>query len=659
MGSRRPVAVVVGLAFLLSLALSASAARASVLYWDANSTLGIQPGNGCWDTDGYWAAATTGIGRGGWQSGFDANFYAPSSPTSTITIASSVSVGNITFTGSGYTVTGGTLNFSSGTSTITASQNATINSQITGTGAVATAGAGVLAINGTSNTYSGGTIVNSGTLSLGQGGNTTGGGTSYSNVGLGMVTVNAGGTLIGQAYATGRGYNTVAAPMTINGGLVTANAAISGSAASALYATGLTMAGGTINGDKFAIGGSVTVTASSVISATDLMLVYTMGPRGGDFNVGPDAQLVVNSSMYGWGAGTPFVKNGDGTLVFNGAVAVDTTTINAGTLAVNNSLTCGSLGVTVNASGTLSGSGTIAAKLPVDVAAGGTIAPGFNGAGTLTTATSSAVTLETGSTLAYTLGSPDDSFLAVGGNLTLSSGLTLDITPGTHWGGGVYPLASFASLTDNSNSFNGWTVNVTGLPTPSYTLVINGNVLDLDVSGPVVTLSGTWNAAGAGNWSAAGKWLNGVVPGGNGDSALFGTSTGTSAFDRHAGRPPPDEQLDVQHHGRRQLHDHGHQHDDVDEHLRQPGAGDRLRRQPHHQHADRAGRRPELLRQLRRQPGDLRFARRERQQGGGRQRFGDAQPHQFPEQLQRRHDHQRRHALDQRRPRTSAPPAVC
>ena len=128
------VAIVVGLVFLLS--LSPPAARASVLYWDTSSTAGIQPGDGYWGTNGNWATDTSGNGREGWQSGFDANFYANSSPTSTITIANSVNVGNITFTGSGYTVGGGTLNLSSGTSSITTSQTAAINSQITGTGAL-------------------------------------------------------------------------------------------------------------------------------------------------------------------------------------------------------------------------------------------------------------------------------------------------------------------------------------------------------------------------------------------------------------------------------------------------------------------------------------------------------------------------------------------
>ena len=58
-------------------------------------------------------------------------------------------------------------------------------------------GSGTLVITGTNNTYSGGTVVNSGTLFV-TAGASDGNSANISNVGMGMVTVNPGGTLIGE-----------------------------------------------------------------------------------------------------------------------------------------------------------------------------------------------------------------------------------------------------------------------------------------------------------------------------------------------------------------------------------------------------------------------------------------------------------------------------
>ena len=113
---------------------------------------------------------------------------------------------------------GGVLAFSlSGT--------ATISQPITGFGSLVQMGPGVLVITGTDNRYTGGTTVDAGTLTVTTGGPNNGNTFSYSNVGLGLVTVNPGATLIGQSGALGVGYNTSAAPLFINGGVVIADAA--------------------------------------------------------------------------------------------------------------------------------------------------------------------------------------------------------------------------------------------------------------------------------------------------------------------------------------------------------------------------------------------------------------------------------------------------
>ena len=71
-------------------------------------------------------------------------------------------------------------------------------------GTLGTPNSGTLTINSTNNSYTGGTVVNSGTLYLGPGGSLATA-FSYSNVGMGMVTVNAGGTLVGDGYGHGNG----------------------------------------------------------------------------------------------------------------------------------------------------------------------------------------------------------------------------------------------------------------------------------------------------------------------------------------------------------------------------------------------------------------------------------------------------------------------
>ncbi len=80
-----------------------------------------------------------------------------------------MSVGNITFAGSGYTISGGTLQLTAGT--ITTSYSATIGSVLAGSVALTKSGAADLILTG-SNTYSGLTSISAGTLQLGSGGTT-------------------------------------------------------------------------------------------------------------------------------------------------------------------------------------------------------------------------------------------------------------------------------------------------------------------------------------------------------------------------------------------------------------------------------------------------------------------------------------------------------
>ncbi len=446
------------------------------------------------------------------------SYIIASTDGSTLTLANYGSPAPVTVSGGNHTISApmtlnDNLNFSANPGA-----GLTISGSVSGAGAVTVGGSGTLTITGTNNTYAGGTTVNSGTLYV-TAGSSDGNSANISNVGLGMVTVNAGGTLIGQAEALGFGYNTIAAPLTINGGLVIAAAGTGTTWCDSLFCADLTMTGGTIGGDYFAFNGPVTIKASltpSIISATNFQICNTNG-RASYVDVASGATLVVSNNFYDVAATGQLTKNGEGTMILNGpAWWGSTTTINGGTLVVNNSLS--SSAMTVAPAATLSGSGNITTS----VDSSGTITPGYGSGSTLTV---SSATLEPSSFLNYSLGTGSNSFLAIGGSLALSSSVTLNITPGASWGAGTYPLASFSSLADNSSGFTGWTVTGTGLGGHGYAFAISGGSLDLTVL-PATAVA--WNLATGGSWNVAGNWNPAIIPNTWYYTATFGNTIGST-----------------------------------------------------------------------------------------------------------------------------------
>jgi fibronectin-binding autotransporter adhesin len=141
--------------FVTAGVLLAVPASADVYTWTNGS------GNRTWDTSLLnW---TLGSGNVAWVTSNDAVFG--STGAGTITVSGSQSVMSLAFTGTGFTLTGGTIGLASATTSFTASQSGTIASVIAGTNSLRTNGTAALVLTG-SNTFSGSTLVNQGTLRL-------------------------------------------------------------------------------------------------------------------------------------------------------------------------------------------------------------------------------------------------------------------------------------------------------------------------------------------------------------------------------------------------------------------------------------------------------------------------------------------------------------
>ena len=270
-----------------------------------------------------------------------------------------------------------------------------------GTGALTKSGSGTLNLN-VANTYSGGTIVDGGTLSLNHEpvgiANTAIGAMTSSNT----VTINNGGTLTGTknnwlsntGLASGGGN---AISVVVNQGGI-----LKGGSGNITGLGNVTLNGGTIevsNGlgawgwnASFTLGGDITVSGSTASSITtssgagataNIYMANGSNGTGGtrtftvnDVTSSAASDLIVSAQL----AKGTVIKAGAGTLeLAAGATGTETAVswqVNNGKLLVNANVTTG--GVTVASVGTLAGSGTVGATT-ID----GTFAPG-NSIGAIT-----------------------------------------------------------------------------------------------------------------------------------------------------------------------------------------------------------------------------------------------------------------------------------
>jgi fibronectin-binding autotransporter adhesin len=418
------------------------------------------------------------------------------------------------------------------------SSNLAYTGIMSGTGSLTKAGAGTLTLSTKTNSYSGGTTVNQGTLVL-----------SFANGGLnqgtirGVLTVNTGATVratvgkaIGFASATAGNVTTVY----INGGLVTIDAAASGGlgAGQTVY-----MTGGTIEAN----GGASSPTATSCYRFGNVgpdPTVYTLASSStatisgrvaldmtGVFDVQDGAaavDLLVSAAITdGIGAGTPtngIVKRGAGTMVLTGGSTYGSNTaVNGGTLLVNNAAGSGTGRgrVTVNTNATLGGTGTIGGSVQVN--AGCTLAPGAGGAGILTI--SNGCTLAGGSTLAIELGGPaagsGHDQVRAGGTAALDGTLTVAAIDGFAPEGFAFPILAAGNVTG--------TFAATNLPALSGNYVWSVQYLSTAVFLSTVSTSANslvWSPAASADWDTTTvNWSNPALASATafaqGDAVLF------------------------------------------------------------------------------------------------------------------------------------------
>ncbi len=190
-------------------------AEAALSYWDADGSTpgagGATP-SGTWGVSSFWSPSAAGTSNtAAWTDADTAVFSAGTNAVGafTVTVSGSQTAGSIIFEEGAVTLTGGQL-ITPAVSVAAPTISATINSSIATTAGLAKNGPGTLVLGG-ANSYSGGTVINAGTLRIGASG----------AIPTGNITV-AGGQL------ALNGFTPAATNLTFGNGASTTAAIVSG-----------------------------------------------------------------------------------------------------------------------------------------------------------------------------------------------------------------------------------------------------------------------------------------------------------------------------------------------------------------------------------------------------------------------------------------------
>lgn len=401
------------------------------------------------------------------------------------------------------------------------SDDITLANVISGAGSVRKVGANTLTLSG-QNTYTGGTVISNGTLSVVSA-------KGLANHASNTVTVAGGATFsLDQNDVFGQHFDPILTPIVINGGTVT-NAGAFYNALGPITMNGGTLAsaGPGVNGYSISLKGTVTANSNSTISGPGITL-GAGGVNSTTFNVGSGVELNVNGGFIdgpgdAWPSDQPssLVKAGAGSLLLNG-----TNSYTGDTTISNGAVVVGGSGVLNN--GNYDGNIRLAASnstLVIATSTNQSLGGIISGSGSLVKTNAGTLTI-TGNENSYT------------GTTTIGGG-TLALN-GTHTGGGAYTVLSGATLKGEGRTTSAVTVNTGGNIAPGNSpgeltigdLTLNGtlNILIDGAQNSLLTVIGNANVT-----AGTASFTSGATP--TEDAYIFLSASGslTTPFNSTSG----------------------------------------------------------------------------------------------------------------------------
>jgi autotransporter-associated beta strand protein len=354
-----------------------------------------------WDgaTNSNWDTATLNWTGSAWSTNTTADQATfGSTGVGTISLTTAINANKLTFSTTGYKITGNTLTLGGTTPTLQADADAEIDSVIAGSGGFTKEGTGTLTLGG-ANTYTGATIVNSGTVVVNQT-STLYAPTGSDNSAANMIKINSGATVkfSGWGYAQPGAWGTLddnAAGRVINGGtIVYTGGNVTARGNWTIGALGATFDAENTSGTW---GWDVKSSASFNAGWDDLNLNGTVtfsGASNGDMR----KQLIGSGSLTKDGTGTWTIGYYRNDVAGHDATYSGDTTINNGTLKLR---ATGVTGTSTGLSAPLpSGSGkgnVIVNSLGIlDLNTRSVTINGLSGGGTVTSSAAGAATLTAG-----------------------------------------------------------------------------------------------------------------------------------------------------------------------------------------------------------------------------------------------------------------------